>query len=486
VLFYLLGTSADSYFCKSLDLIADGLKMSPEIAGLTILALGNGAPDVSSTILSAVTGSFDMGIGELFGAGLFVTTCVVGAVTFFANDAKLDRHSFVRDVSFYLVAVVGVFFICWDGKIYIYESVSFLVFYMIYVAFAIIVHYCGGKKKSSGASADDESINRSEFQPLLGSSGSFDSSTTETRTSSVHSQVHHTHHTLDSIIDPSSSEDEAEEEDNDPWTFERWRRVWGEKSKFAKFFWIATFLVRLPLTVSIPSIRWNRFVSASTPIFAPVFALLFLGKISNTVLIGSANVPWAVLAALCGIPVAALIFLTSKTNAKPIYYPVVVFFTFTLSIMVITGVAQELVGLLKSIGLIVDIPPIILGATVLAWGNSVGDLVANVVQAKNGNPGMSIAACYGGPLFNLLVSLGVSLTILTAKTIPNPFLVKTDHLFLLTGGFLFFVLWTSLIFISVRCWRLKWPLGVYLIILYIAFMVLTVLIKFGIVWPESD
>lgn len=87
---------------------------------------------------------------------------------------------------------------------------------------------------------------------------------------------------------------------------------------------------------------------------------------------------------------------------------------------------------------------------------------------------------------DLLVSLGVSLTILTAETIPKPFDVKTDHLFLMTGGFLFFALWTSLIIISIRRWRLKWPIGVYLILLYIAFMVLTVLIKFGIVWPEDN
>jgi sodium/potassium/calcium exchanger 6 len=143
--------------------------MSPEVAGLTILALGNGAPDVSSTIVActyshvmydvlyrgfthtveyqtALGQQFNMGIGELLGAGLFVTSCVVAAVAFAAPNAKLDRHSFLRDVSFYLVAVVAVFFICWDGHIYIYESIGFLVYYTGYVLFAVLVHYCGKKK----------------------------------------------------------------------------------------------------------------------------------------------------------------------------------------------------------------------------------------------------------------------------------------------------------------------------------------------------
>jgi Ca2+/Na+ antiporter len=95
---------------------------------------------------AALGDQFNLGIGELLGAGLFVTSCVVAAVAFASKQAKLDRHSFLRDVSFYLIAVVAVFFICWDGRIYIYESVGFLIYYTGYVLFAVLVHYCGKKK----------------------------------------------------------------------------------------------------------------------------------------------------------------------------------------------------------------------------------------------------------------------------------------------------------------------------------------------------
>lgn len=45
--------------------------------------------------------------------------------------------------------------------------------------------------------------------------------------------------------------------------------------------------------------------------------------------------------------------------------------------------------------------------TLLAWGNSAGDLVTNVAVAKAGFPGMAIAGSYGGPLFNVLLGIGL-------------------------------------------------------------------------------
>jgi sodium/potassium/calcium exchanger 6 len=44
----------------------------------------------------------------------------------------------------------------------------------------------------------------------------------------------------------------------------------------------------------------------------------------------------------------------------------------------------------------------ILGMTVLAWGNSVSDMVADVVVARKGLQGMAVAATFAGPLFSIL------------------------------------------------------------------------------------
>ena len=67
--------------------------------------------------------------------------------------------------------------------------------------------------------------------------------------------------------------------------------------------------------------------------------------------------------------------------------------------------------LLEAFGVLTGMPPGVVGLTILAWGNSIGDMVSNVSVAKAGLGEMAIAGCYGGPLFNMLVGLGIALTL---------------------------------------------------------------------------
>jgi len=47
---------------------------------------------------------------------------------------------------------------------------------------------------------------------------------------------------------------------------------------------------------------------------------------------------------------------------------------------------------------------------VLAWGNCLGDMSANVAMTKRGFGEMAITGCFAGPIFNILVGLGGSFT----------------------------------------------------------------------------
>ena len=55
--------------------------------------------------------------------------------------------------------------------------------------------------------------------------------------------------------------------------------------------------------------------------------------------------------------------------------------------------------------------PAILGLTVLAVGNSVGDWVADTAVARAGKPAMGVASCFGSPLLNDVLGLGIALTV---------------------------------------------------------------------------
>jgi len=57
-----------------------------------------------------------------------------------------------------------------------------------------------------------------------------------------------------------------------------------------------------------------------------------------------------------------------------------------------------------------------MGLTILAWGNSMGDLAANMTMAKKGLANMAITACFAGPVFNILIGLGGGFAKLNAIT----------------------------------------------------------------------
>ena len=79
---------------------------------------------------------------------------------------------------------------------------------------------------------------------------------------------------------------------------------------------------------------------------------------------------------------------------------------FMASISWISLIAEELINNLKFISVLTQLSEAILGLTVFAIGNSVGDLISDIVIARFGYPLMALAACLGGPLMNMLLSIG--------------------------------------------------------------------------------
>lgn len=85
--FYVLATTAENYLSPSLSRISKRLGISESLAGVTLLAFSNGAPDVISSISAG--SSFDavpLIIGALFGGGIFVTTLVAGTVIYSSKN----------------------------------------------------------------------------------------------------------------------------------------------------------------------------------------------------------------------------------------------------------------------------------------------------------------------------------------------------------------------------------------------------------------
>jgi solute carrier family 24 (sodium/potassium/calcium exchanger), member 6 len=93
----------------------------------------------------------------------------------------------------------------------------------------------------------------------------------------------------------------------------------------------------------------------------------------------------------------------------PLGTAIVAVYGFGVAAMWIDVFASEIVGALHFFGLLAGVHEAVLGVTILAWGNSLTDLVANTALANKSAAGTSMAmtACFAGPLFNMLLGLGI-------------------------------------------------------------------------------
>ncbi len=120
-------------------------------------------------------------------------------------------------------------------------------------------------------------------------------------------------------------------------------------------------------------------------------------------------------------------------------YPITIcIFTLIFSIIWIWFTANILISLLMTIANLMNIPESFLGMTILTYGNSVPDLMLNLSLVKLGYGEMALSGSIAGPLFNLLMGLGLPLLKLNIKKggLNIVFFKKSNIIGIICLGFL--------------------------------------------------
>ncbi|CBX90127.1 hypothetical protein IAQ61_001588 [Plenodomus lingam] len=147
MLFSTIGIAASDFFCVNLNTIARMLGMSESLAGVTLLAFGNGSPDVFSTFAAFRTHAASLAVGELIGAACFITAVVSGSMALI-RPFTVARKSFIRDVGFFLMAAAFSMGFIVDGKLHLWESATMVAFYVFYVLFVVAWHWWLNARKA--------------------------------------------------------------------------------------------------------------------------------------------------------------------------------------------------------------------------------------------------------------------------------------------------------------------------------------------------
>ena len=167
LLFSLVGSTADEYIVPSLERLSDQLRLSPNVAGVTLLALGNGAPEFFTMFSAFKEGHGGVAVGSLLGGGMFITSVVLGAVAVIAPFSP-HRRPFMRDALVYLLGVVVLGSACLDGKITTAEAsvmVALYVGYALLVVFGRVVYQKFAQAARDGAEGRRRRRRRRAAQP---------------------------------------------------------------------------------------------------------------------------------------------------------------------------------------------------------------------------------------------------------------------------------------------------------------------------------
>lgn len=146
---------------------------------------------------------------------------------------------------------------------------------------------------------------------------------------------------------------------------------------------------------------WSKLLNIFHLFSLPVVVLVATGNFAKSFF----GVPLYALVLVISCGLAIVIFFTSRNDRPPRYHHVYAIGSFIGSIVVIYTVAQEVVSVLNALGIISDLTDSMLGLSILAWGNSIGDLFSNIALAKQGYQQMAFAACFGGPMFSKNLSI---------------------------------------------------------------------------------
>ncbi|XP_046544010.1 mitochondrial sodium/calcium exchanger protein-like isoform X2 [Haliotis rubra] len=540
-LFVGLAVTADDFFCPSLTVISRTLRLSHNVAGVTFLAFGNGAPDIFSAIAaigSAKNGDAGMAVGALFGAGVFVTTVVAGVIAVVCPFDAMQRP-FLRDVIFYLAAAFWTFYILWKKTITKFEALGFIGLYVFYVLVVVIGRYIYQRGRhrpedqtvivpppthsedlgheDDGSPNSTVSLNAADGtassptnpyniqEELLQATVSIDTrgrshwglsqclgpvqvdwlrhEANERSPLLEHAQVEN--YTL-----PKKSSSEGEDnsvfmeflETVNPIDIENW----PDKRFYSKGYEIFKCPIMLMLKLTIPVVdyssnddnhNWNRHLNSLHCFTGPVFGV-FATKVAFVKLNGVFPL-WGLVMIIGGV-LAVSVFCVTRNTDKPRFHALFAYLGFVVAVVWIYSVANEIVNILQTFGIVFNISNAILGLTFLAWGNSIGDLIADFAMARQGYPRMGISACFGGPLFNILLGIGIPFTIGTFKR-GGSYELRLTLVELILAGFLCLSLVSSLIIVPLSGFRMSRPYGIFLFILYGVFITVAMLAETNVI-----
>ncbi|XP_021554209.1 mitochondrial sodium/calcium exchanger protein isoform X2 [Neomonachus schauinslandi] len=502
-LFLILGVTAAKFFCPNLSAISTALKLSHNVAGVTFLAFGNGAPDIFSALVAfSDPRTASLAFGALFGAGVLVTTAVAGGIAILRPFTAASRP-FLRDVVFYMVAVFLAFTALYFGRVTLAWALAYLGLYVFYVVTVVLCTWIYQWQRRASlvysmpgtpemlSDSEEDPVSSNSYDYRLGGPGGAERVSWRLSQPRIPAPPHLVHpgEEYRPLLFYQETTVQILARALNPLDYRKWR----SKSVY----WRALKVFKLPveflMLLTVPVVdpdkedgNWKRPLNCLHLVISPLVLVLTLQSGAYGVYdIGGLVPVWAIVV-IAGTAMAAVTFFATSNSEPPRLHWLFAFLGFLTSALWINAAATEVVNILRSLGVVFRLSNTVLGLTLLAWGNSIGDAFSDFTLARQGYPRMAFSACFGGIILNLLVGVGLGCLLQISRSHAAEVKLEPDGLLVwVLAGTLGLSLVCSLVSVPLQCFRLNKVYGFCLLLFYVNFLVVALLTEFGVIHLRS-
>ncbi|MBE4906839.1 calcium/sodium antiporter [Bacillus luteolus] len=156
--FGLLIKGAD-YFVDGASKIAQFLRVSPMLIGLTIVAFGTSAPEASVSFIAAFEGNSDVAIGNVVGSNIFNATFILG-VTAVVFPLAVQNDTIRKEIPFALLAAVALLFLISDVQLQ-YADINLITRtegIILLLFFAVFLYYVFEMARNNRSQVDENPV----------------------------------------------------------------------------------------------------------------------------------------------------------------------------------------------------------------------------------------------------------------------------------------------------------------------------------------
>ena len=161
---FALAVITDKFFIPSLDEISRRLKLSDEVAGASLMAIGSSAPELAIALMALFTAGgahSDVGIGTIVGSAVFNILVITGVSAVVAGGLHIHIFAVGRDIVYYLISILYLGLVFFDGQVSLIEALLGLVGYGVYMGVLMLL-------KDPAADADEPTEARQAVGPAAG------------------------------------------------------------------------------------------------------------------------------------------------------------------------------------------------------------------------------------------------------------------------------------------------------------------------------